>query len=426
MTHSQTSFGQKARAFLAQSLPHFLRLLLSLLPLGALRGALPEFCRVYEGFEHHAISHESLYPAASFPVNVEHPVANDPGRSQFKRIPQLAEQFPEIRLYQMRSATVFFNRRFSSVIVRGSCLISRRTEPGPWDFGVSARPESPGAVVSDSRGILGFLGGFTSTKTSTALFIGTRAPDNYYHWVANALPSLFAANLSPRLADSVPVLVPASIQKHRQLVEALEMVAGGRKVQYFSDHDAIKVDSLYVVDPPPLYDTPLSKSLNTRLPLRANITALLDFRNSILSAVAHNEAHQFGDRIFLLRPDGDPRGANQQQLLKVAESMGFVGVRPDNLSFRSQVSLFANIKYVTGASGAGFVNLCFAAKPEALIYRSQCNERENFFAVAAGLTGGRVHCLQGEKRGAKSTFFVSPEIFRDKLSKILEKPGLDN
>lgn len=312
----------------------------------------------------------------------------------------------------IEKAAVFCNRRFSPLLVGGDCVIPQRSEPGPWDFGLKNKARHPGAVTKQAGDFIVFRGGFTRRKVHSALYIGTRAPDNYYHWLINALPSLHLLNLAKMISKSTPVIVPGIIRTKRQLREALAVVADGRPLLYIEPDEFLDVRFLYCLDLPPVYDTPLSMRSASRGPLGAHIGALSSFREHILQRISISSPPLREDNVFILRPDGDPRGQNQSELFAAAKELGYAGIRPEQYSFAEQVQIFASAKHFTGATGAAFTNLLFSSGASALIYRERCNPNENFFELLGSVGRGEVECIDAVTTTTGPTHIDAGEFYQ--------------
>ena len=390
--------------------------LLSLVLLDRLFPGLPAFRGIKFGVGSIANQTEQLFPASR---------SVTPNAILIERYPLKiaaeSETFDEIGAHIVANATVFYNRRFSPMLVGRNCILPERREPGPWDFGKSGSYRTPGSVMFQSQKTIGFRSGFTRRKLSEALYIGTRAPDNYYHWLINALPALHLANNSAIVPENAPVLIPEILRTRSQLVEALELVANTRPIEYFRMSESIHVRRLFIIDPPPVYDTPLSRNQKDRRPLTMHRDAINSFRDQILRGVGTKAGEVATERLFLLRPKGDPRAANQEELLRVSESFGFRGVSTEMMSFVEQVELFSRAKFITGPSGAAFTNILFSSKAKVLIYMNSIDENENFFALLASVGGGEVFSLGAGLDQHKSPRKISLIRYRQALSFLLSR-----
>jgi len=300
--------------------------------------------------------------------------------------------FPAIAARLLENVFLRSNRRFSVIVKSGELLLPERWEPGPYDLGKVGESDSSGVPRYQRGNFLYFPKGRERKVIEDALFIGTRAPDNYYHWLINGLLQLFVANGVQGLPRDVPVIVPKAVKLTPQFSESLELVSEGRPIIFMDDDDVIYAKRLWVIDPPPAYDTPLSLDVEKRIPLPFHEEALLDFRKKILSKYGLSNGVQGAKKkLFLVRPTNDTRSELQNHLLEISRGAGYEPFRPEAHSFEDQVRQFSIADRVIGPSGAAFTNLLFAVpNSRALIWKPNFLRRENFFANLAGISGGRV------------------------------------
>ena len=330
---------------------------------------------------------------------------------------QLREKFPAISTFLVPNAEIRFNRRASVMLFRGRLLVPSGTEPTPLDFGPIEKSRRPGAPVWQWWRMNVFEGSSPTKQLEAAIFIGSRAPDNYYHWLINGVLKVFVANQGVQLSPEIPLLVPSAVEKWPQLREALAFVAKERKIVFFTEQDVIHVEELFVLDPPPASDTPLSRNVRHRVPLRVHREALRAFRAEVLAKVV-TPVTTTGPRIrlFLLKPPDHPNAANQSELLEALLSLDFIAIEPEKMSFFQQVAIFSQAECVVGASGAGFTNILFApAGCVSILWKSKNLVRENFFANLAEIAEGHVYCLEFNQRDGGGPREVDPKLLVETL-----------
>jgi len=401
---------------LRRAVLQFIGSFFSALPLDLIVRGMPHFRKIRFGIESQATESETVFAASNSLIAQEIPIEACSSVTHAELRP-----YKPIRAHVLKGATVFYNRRFSPLLINRRCFVPERSESGPWDFGVDRNNKLPGSVTFQHGRLIAFRGGGSRKNLAEALYVGTRAPDNYYHWLTNALPSLHLASKSAIIPARAPVLVPQVVKSHTQLLEALELVSVGRPIEYFEMHESLNVQNLFVIDPPPVYDTPLSQILNNRRPLAVHREAISSFRESLLEHVKQKPAGEGQKRLFLLRPNAEPRSANQHELLQVAEGFGFIGVRTDTMSFLDQVALFANAKFISGPSGAAFTNVLFSSQARALIFKASYNENENFFASLASIGGGRVFSINSGLDQNHNPIELSPARYKEGLQFLLQR-----
>lgn len=341
------------------------------------------------------------YTSHSSRVFVEVPIAEKVEDSERDAL----VSFPAIALRLLEGVYVRSNRRFSVIVKSGELLLPERWEPGPYDLGKVGKSDTSGVPLYRRGNFLYFPKGRDRKVIEEALFIGTRAPDNYYHWLINGLSQLFVANGAKDLPRDVPVIVPERVKFTPQFSESLKVVSENRPIVFMADDDIIYAKRLWVIDPPPVYDTPLSLDVEKRIRLPFHEQALLDFRRRILSEYGlGNEANGTKRKLFLIRPTDDARSEHQNQLLEIARGAGYEPFRPETHSFEEQVRQFAITDRIIGPSGAAFTNLLFTVpNSRSLILKARFLPRENFFANLAGISDGRVFSLSNAPAADKET-----------------------
>ena len=337
-------------------------------------------------------------------VFTEVPIVEKTGSSEGQSV----KNFPAIKLRLLENVYVRSNRRFSVILKDGELLLPERWERAPYDLGTAGKSQMSGVPAYKWGDFLLFPKGGEKRSVEEALFIGTRAPDNYYHWLINGLLQLFVANTSNDLPKDVPVIVPERVKLIPQLMQSLKVVLKQRPLVFLKDQDVLSTKRLWVVDPPPAYDTPLSMDVKQRGPLPFHEQALYDFRRMILSNYEiDKEVTDASKRLFLIRPSKAARSEHQDLLLDIAQGYGYQPFRPEAHSFEDQVRQFATASRIIGPSGAGFTNLLFApTNSRSLIWKPEFLPRENFFANLAGISGGVVFSLS---RSTENSGGIQPD-----------------
>lgn len=299
--------------------------------------------------------------------------------------------FPDIFLHSLHHVSLIANRRFNAVFVGDRCLIPERTEAPPWDFGPQSEVLSYKSLVTSNEMLEVSVPGKT-VGIPRGIYIGARAPYNYYHFLVNALPSLFLADSFSQIDKTVPVIVPKSALSKSTLLAALKVVAGERPVFAWDERVQLDVAEAFVIDPPPVYDTPLARELSDRRPLTCHISVMRDYRNAILARTRElfPEAAPV-ERLFLARPPGDHKSPKSAEIARVVEGHGFTVVEPQKLSFEEQVGLFHQARIIVGPGGAAFTNILFC-QPDAVsaLWKPRHIDAENHFTNLATISQSRL------------------------------------
>ncbi|HSI90640.1 MAG TPA: glycosyltransferase family 61 protein [Adhaeribacter sp.] len=126
-------------------------------------------------------------------------------------------------------------------------------------------------------------------------------------------------------------------------------------------------------------------------------------------------------RIYISRSKATKRRIkNEAELLPVLEKYGFEIVFPEYLTYRDQVQLFSDSRYIIGAHGAGLTNTFFAQKASVLELHPENVVKSHYFMLCYGL-GFDYQYMVGGKPDAKLDFEVDVVEFERKVREILEE-----
>jgi hypothetical protein len=279
-------------------------------------------------------------------------------------------------------------RRFNSVFQAGRCLISPRSEPSPWDFGISQNGDLPSVRRQHGR-LIDIRAPRQRDFLSCGIYIGARAPTNYYHWLINALPSLYVMNQSANIPRDFPVIVPSEVSKLSTLWAPLEMLAEKREIHLWPRDVELAVQRCAVIESPPVYDTPLSRDRSRRLPLTIDRETMAGFREYLIRNFPQ-EPHDDGypEKIYLARRGDDIRTPNGAELMNIAIDYGFEIVYCEEESFATQMRIFESAKFVIGPGGAAFTNVLFCSPGARLMmWKPEPVQSENMFENLALISG---------------------------------------
>lgn len=324
-----------------------------------------------------------------------------------------------LRILKLVDGTVLHNSRFTSVILGRDVVIPSRTEEGPWALVPDRRfPRVAGFLLQWGKYVL-FRRPGISIQVPKALYIGTRSPGNWYHWLANTLPALCIANLA-NVPRSVPLILPSELKTRPTFIEGLELFLGDRPILWLEPKSALSVSEITWIHSP-VYDAPYSRSLERRLPHSFDLEALRYFREQVLNNCqgSGDNGKEDKSRLYFSRPEGASRNYNQSELEQVSKKYGFLIVHLEDLSFCDQVRLINGAKVVVGPSGAAFANILFAEPGlQAMVLSGPMREHEDFFKVLGQVSGVVVTYLSGQQVGEfrNRDFHFSPELLEHRLS----------
>lgn len=348
------------------------------------------FLRVHGSPEPCAEASSIVFPESSGPVgrNIDVFGSDTGGPEPFT--------FPPLRVWKLPEAQIVHNSRFNAVLVRDQFLLSERREAGPWALYKGRRPRRVGMIHGQSRELVAIRNIGPDERLPQALFIGTRAPYNWYHWIANVLPALYVANRGFVPTD-IPVVLPDEIRGFSQMMESLDIFLNGREIVWLGQDRLVDVGHVYWADSP-VYDAPFSRQRSSRLPLILHRDAMVGYRDTILGHYATALSPLDGpQKVFLGRSSDAARPYNSGQVEAWAQEEGFTLCFTDHLSLLEQVALFRNATHIIGPTGAAWSGLIFAQSHlRALRLHGGAAEYENYFSNLATISGATIFDLQGE------------------------------
>lgn len=264
------------------------------------------------------------------------------------------EEFPSVGWRVIEDAISVTTRHFSYLVSGDQMMIGNRRNPGPWRV---VRRGNHVVWQDELRALVDIRRGQT-LRVDGAIIIGGRAHTNWYHWLVDGLPQLHNARHLPEPYRLWPVLVPEEIFRYPTMVEALNLFLNGREVIRVPAWSRVVgrlawIDSLEILNVP--------ESMTIRPPTSQihllHREGMESYRDVFLEAFG-DAPSPYGERVFLTR-EGNRRGYNQQEIVEVAQSFGFVPVSPETLTLAEQVSLFHHATHLIGPSGAGFAGVLF-------------------------------------------------------------------
>lgn len=304
--------------------------------------------------------------------------------------------FPELRVRHIPHGHFVLNSRFNGVIHGERILIAPRTEKGPWKIFLGYRPAVVAGVVAQRSFEVLLRRPSKTQHYPRGLYVGTRAPYNWYHWLANTLPSLHIANRAETTFD-LPVFLPREISQSPTMLDSLDVFRRDRPIIWIEGGVQYSVRELFWADSP-VADSPFSQNPRERLPLIHHPSAMGNFRDTIISAVRHEKLPGPGPkRVFLSRRDNSARPYNQDEVEDCLQLHGFVTMYIEDMSFAQQVAVFQRAKFIIGPSGAALANIIFCT-PGTTVLRlvGSAQPFENYFTNLASIGGARITDLHGE------------------------------
>jgi tetratricopeptide (TPR) repeat protein len=170
----------------------------------------------------------------------------------------------------------------------------------------------------------------------------------YYHWIIDALPKLGLIELSGIKLDSIDKFVVRSYESdfHKETLNILGIPA--HKIIDGNKYPHVKADKLVISSYPGIICCPTKWAT--------------DFlRNQFLPAAAKSKLGH-PERVYITRRTaGNRRIINEDEVVEVLDSLGFVTVTAESMSIAEKISLLSSAKAVVGLSGGGMTNLLFCS-----------------------------------------------------------------
>ena len=283
---------------------------------------------------------------------------------------------------------------------------------GYYDQEVALRRSGPAAIVQNG------------------IFVGGDSSNNWYHFLIECLPRVFATKFLPEKFDNYPLIVPPQVGSIPSFARALSAVASDREV-VVAPAERTLVRQAVIIDP-------ISVTPHNCYPgIWPEVTdfsqhegMMRDFISFIRESVLGNDLPiKSQRRIFIVRP-GDRRQYNEESLSEIAVQYNFEMIAPETLSLEAQARLWAEASYVVGPTGAAWSNMIFAARPlRGLIWMLPQYRGFASFSMLAGLLGHDLNYIDVDPESVpRSTseaygtaYSVSPEKFEIALKRLLEE-----
>jgi capsular polysaccharide biosynthesis protein len=193
--------------------------------------------------------------------------------------------------------------------------------------------------------------------------------NNYFHWITEVLPVLFAFH---QLKPTIPVVLPEAYQKIPFIIQSIDAL--GLKLIWLKSRNVLKADQLYATKLPKVgqYSVPLLQNMATAF---ASPTIATPYK-----------------KIYISRAKAKRRTiANETEVIKLLSSYGFEIVCFEELSWLQQIELMQQTKLLISCHGAGLTNCLFMPKGGTVVELRAANNDYNCFYTLADLGGHRYY-----------------------------------
>ena len=233
----------------------------------------------------------------------------------------------------------------------------------------------------------------------------------YFHWLADALPRLYAAR---EAAARTTLLLPAGFERMEFVTSSLKLFQLGG-VEYLRAGEVAVCERLIV----PTHTAPSGH-----------------YREDVARGLRELFAKGFGPaaataagRVYVSRGRAPKRRvANEPEILDALREFGFRVVHFEEHPFAEQVRIAQGARLLVSNHGAGLTNTLFMPAGGSVLELRRTGERErNWFfnlASAMGLNYYYQNCPPADAAGAHSgDVTVDPRLFRANLEKMVAGDG---
>jgi tetratricopeptide (TPR) repeat protein len=168
---------------------------------------------------------------------------------------------------------------------------------------------------------------------------------NYYHWMVLTLARIQAL-LSRGILKTRKLLLPRELTGW-MLSSLHDIGLDETRVRWYSAEDDLRLTDAVIASPSEFASATMVEGLRRQLTTAAGLDP---------------DAEEPGDRLIYLARRGETRRpmVEAEQVIDIAEALGFEIVAAESLSLLDQVRLFSSARGIAGPPGAAFTNLMWA------------------------------------------------------------------
>ncbi|HEX6184575.1 MAG TPA: glycosyltransferase family 61 protein [Pyrinomonadaceae bacterium] len=248
--------------------------------------------------------------------------------------------------------------------------------------------------------------------TEPCLWVTDDWSGGYFHWLADALPRLYAAREAAR---DVTLLLPHGFERLEFVTSSLKLFPV-RRVEYVGADEVCVCERLLLpthTAPSGHYNEPLVREL----------------RDFLLEGFGAARAGAGGGaRLYVSRGRAPKRRlTNEAEVARVVEEFGFRVVHFEEHPFAEQVRLAASAAYLVSNHGAGLTNVLFMPEGGSVLELRREGERErNWFFNLASAVGVRYYyqlCAPADGDAHSGDLTADVGTLRENLALMLGRDG---
>ncbi|MEK8030695.1 glycosyltransferase family 61 protein [Ideonella sp. DXS29W] len=222
-------------------------------------------------------------------------------------------------------------------------------KPHPWHLQMGEFPyPHPNVLARGSAGtVLRGAGLWKRLDEPLVVLANMDAPfhRNYYHWMVLTLTRIQAL-MARGILKTRKLLLPRELTGW--MLRSLQDIGlDEARIRWYSAEDDLRLTDALIASPSEFASATMVEGLRRHLTQAAGLDP---------------DAEEPGDRLIYLARRGETRRpmAEAEQVIDIAESLGFEIVAAETLSLLDQVRLFSSARGIAGPPGAAFTNLMWA------------------------------------------------------------------
>jgi Glycosyltransferase 61 len=285
-----------------------------------------------EGVSAHALVSDAALPGRFEVVDVD-------GRLRSERHDAVATSLSLARTTELRVRNVHL-----LVGERGGVM-----KPHPWHLQMGEFPyPHPNVLARGAHGtVLRRAGLLRRLEEPLVVLANMDAPfhRNYYHWMVLTLARIQAL-MARGILKTRRLLLPSELTGW-MLSSLKDIGLDESRIRWYTAEDDLRLTDAVIASPAEF----------------ASATLVAELRATLMRAAGLDpDAPPAGQRLIYLARRGETRRpmAEAEQLITIAEELGFEIVAAETLSLLDQVRLFASARGIAGPPGAAFTNLMWA------------------------------------------------------------------
>lgn len=209
----------------------------------------------------------------------------------------------------------------------------------------------------DNLLLLKFNNSNYSRKLKSGILLTGKFSHNYYHLIYEVLIKLLVIDKTS-IPINVPLIIDKVVFEIPSFCEIFEILnETKREIIVINKKEMLFLETLYWISPINEIPAHISKKTDCRTEdIVFDIGYLYDLKNKLIQFKSNTV---YPKRIFLTRKSFKNRRFNEDEVISLLKTYGFIVISPEEHSFSEQVSMFNGADIIVGGSGAAMSNVIF-------------------------------------------------------------------